>query len=167
VRLLDPIFQRELHQIESDHAVTMAFQVDIAGAPLPFRLINYTESVSFHGLTFEPFPVSVDALEEATSGSLVTVQVTAQNVTQEMQSLLENYWAPLRDPAWTVTIWQVDAVQPDLVPLGSGEVFTTSQVTTDWLTATFELIAEGITLNRIVPRRRFTTSSGFKFIPRR
>lgn len=167
MRLLDPIFQYEIHQIESVHAVTMAFQVNITGAPVPFRLINYDQPVSFHGLTFEPFPVSVDALEEATSGSLVTVQVTAQNVTQEMQSLLENYWAPIIDPAWTVTIWQVDATNPDLVPFGSGEVFTVSQVATDLVTATYELIAEGLTLNRVVPRRRYTTSSGFRFIPRR
>jgi hypothetical protein len=167
MRILDPIFQRELNQLGSTHTITMLFQVDIAGAPVPFRLVNYDQPVSFHGLTFQPFPVSVESLEDATVASLVTLRVTAQNVTQEMQSLLENYWAPMLNPDWAVTIWQVDVVQPDLVPFGAGEVFTVSQVVTDFLTATFELIAEGVTLNRIVPRRRFTTSSGFEHIPRR
>ena len=167
MRVLHPAFQREVNQLESTHAIVMAFQVDIAGAPVPFRLVNYDQHIVFHGLEFLPFPVSVESLEEATSAALVTLRVTAQNVTQEMQSLMENYWAPMLNPVWTVTIWQMDAANPDAVPFSAGEVFTVSSVTTDLITAVFELIAEGLTLNRTVPRRRFTTSSGFPSIPRR
>jgi hypothetical protein len=167
MRVLNPVFQREANQLDSTHVITMAFQIDITGAPLPYRIINFDQAILFHGLQFFPFPVSVESLEEATSSALVTLRVTAQNVTQEMQSLLENYWAPVLDPQWTVTIWQLDTSTPDVVPYSAGEVFTVSSVTTDLLTAVFELIAEGLTLNRIVPRRRFTTSSGFANIPRR
>jgi len=167
MRLLDPIFQREANQLESAHVITMAFEIRIAGAPAPYRLVNFDQQILFHGLPFLPFPVTVESLEEATTAALVTVRVTAQNVTQEMQSLLENYWAPVVDPQWAVTIWQLDAMAPDTTLFSAGEVFTVSSVTTDLITAVFELIAEGLTLNRTVPRRRFTTSGGYPFIPRR
>jgi hypothetical protein len=167
VRILHPIFQREITQLSSTHVITMAFELVILGAPAPFRLVNFDQPISFHGLFFEPFPVSVETLEEATSAALVSLRVTAQNVSQEMQSLLENYWGSTIDPQWTATIWQLDAMAPDTVPLSAGEVLSVSSVVTDLVTASFELIAEGLTLGRSVPRRRYTTSNGFKFLPRR
>jgi hypothetical protein len=167
MRILDPIFQREINQLSSTHAITMAFQIAIAGAPALYRIINYNEQILFHGFVFQPVPVSVDSLEEASSAALVTLHVTVQNVTQEMQSLLENYWAPVLDPQWTVTIWQLDAMNPNAVAFSAGEVLTVSNVVTDLVTAVVELIAEGLTLGRTVPRRRYTTSSGFVNIPRK
>lgn len=167
MRILNPILAREVNQLASDHVWTMILELDITGGPAPFRVANYDQDIVFHGLNFLAFPFSVDSLEEATSASLVNIRVTPENVTQDIQSLLENYWASVADPEWAVILWQVDAVQPDLVPFGSGELFTVSNVPTDLVTATFDMIAEGLTLSRTVPRRRFTTSSGFLYIPRR
>jgi hypothetical protein len=167
VRILDPIFQREINQLSSTHVLTMAVQLDIQGAPVPFRLVNYDQNIAFHGLNFEPFPLQVDSLEDAVAGSLLHLRVIVQNVTQDLISLLENYWAPVADPQWAVTIWQLDALQPDATAFGSGEVFAVSSVATNLLTAQFDMIAEGVTLSRSVPGRRYTTSSGYPFIPRR
>ena len=167
MRILNPFLVREVHQLESIHAITMAMQVDITGAAVPFRIVNYDQTLVFHGLSFLPFPVEVESLEEATSASLVNLRVTAQNVTQEMSSLLENYWAAITDPHWSVTIWTIDAMNPDFTPLAAGEVFTVSSVATDLVTASFDLIAEGYTLARSVPGRRYTTSGGYPNIPRR
>jgi hypothetical protein len=166
-RLLNPALAVEKNRLESDHVWTWAFLVTISGAPAPFRLVNYDQNIVFHGFTYERFPVSVDSLEDATTAALVNIRVTAANVDQAFQSLLENYWAQAADPDWRVTIFEIDAVQPDLTPFGSGQIFTVLSVTTDLIVATMDLQAEGITLTSLVPRRRYTASSGFKSIPRR
>ena len=167
MRILNPVLQREVNQLESTRTITMALELTITDGPVPYRIVNWDQDITFHGLPFLRFPFSVDSLEEATAASLVSIRVTPENVTQEMSSLLENYWAPVADPEWTATIWQLDATQPDLTALGAGEVFTVSNVNTDLVTAVFDLMAEGVTLARVVPGRRFTTSSGFSNIPRR
>lgn len=166
-RLFSAGLIHEKNQLESTHAFSMAFQLDIDGAPAPFRLVNYDQDIVFHGQTFERFPCDIDTLEDATSASIVTLQLTIANVDQQLQSLLENYWAPVIDPQWMVTIWQIDCMDADLTDLESGEVFSVSKVSTDFLSAQVDLQAEGITLGRIVPGRRYTTSGGFLGIPRR
>jgi hypothetical protein len=157
----------EKNRLDSDHVFTMAFQVDIAGAPVPFRLVNYDQDLVFQGFTFFRFPCDIESLEDATTASLVSLRISIGNVDQQFQSLLENYWVNSGDPYWLVTIWPIDAMQPDMTPYGSGEVYAVTQVATDFQTASVELQAEGVTLTRMVPRRRYTTSSGFVAIPRR
>lgn len=167
MRILNPILRREINQLASDHVWTMALELTIAGAPVPFRVVNYDQDIVMNGLSFLRFPFAVDSLEEATSASLVNIRVTPQNVTQDMSSLLENYWASVADPDWSVIIWAIDATNPNLTAFGSGELFTVSSVATDLVSAVFDMIAEGLTLSATVPKRRFTTSGGFAFIPRR
>jgi hypothetical protein len=167
MRILDAALVSEMNRVESDHVITMAMQVDIAGAPAIYRLINYDQDITFHGLLFTAASFDVDSLEEATTASLIHLRVTIGNVNREMQSLLENYWASVADPQWIVTVWQVDARQPDLTPFGSGEVYSVQNIPTDLVTAIPDMIIEGLTLGRVVPRRRYTTSGGFPSIPRR
>ena len=167
MRILNPILVREVNQLDSTHAFTMALELNILGGPVPYRVVNYDQPITFHGLTFQPFGFAVDSLEEATSASLVQIRLTMDNVPRELQALLELYWAPVASPDWRVTIWQMDATQPDLTPLSSGEVFAVMSVPTDLVSAVPDLMAEGITLAQTVPGRRFTTSGGYPFIPRR
>lgn len=143
----------------------MLFELSIAGAPSVFRLASYDEDILFHGVPFLRFPIDVDSLEEATSASLIHLRITAQNVDQQLIALLENYW--LQDPDWTVTIWQIDARQPDETPLGSGERFSVQQVVTDMVVSVFDVIAEGYTLTSTLPGRRYTSTGGFPLLPRR
>lgn len=167
MRILHPILTREINQLSSSHVWTMAFELTIQGGPVPYRVVNYDQPITFHSMVFLPMAIAIDSLEEATSASLVQLRATIENVSQELQSLLENYWASVPDPFWQVTIWQVDATNPDLTPFTSGEVFSVMNVPTDLITATPDMMVEGLTLSRVVPRRRYTTSSGFEFIPRR
>jgi hypothetical protein len=167
MRILDAALVSEMNRVESDHVITMAAQIAIAGAPAVYRLVNYDQDITFHGLLYSATSFDVDSLEEATSASLVHIRVTIGNVNQEMQSLLENYWASVADPEWTVTLWTIDARQPDLTPFGTGEVYSIMQIPTDLVTAAPDMIVEGLTLSRIVPRRRYTTSGGYQNIPRR
>lgn len=166
-RLLSAALAIEKNRLESDHVWTWAFLVEIAGAPAPFRLVNYDQDIVLHGFTYTKFPVDVDSLEEATTAALVNIRVTAANVDQQFQSLLENYWAQAADPNWQVTIFEIDAQQPDQTPFSSGQVFTVLSVTTDLIVAVLDLQCEGVSLTSIVPRRRYTSSSGFSHIPRR
>jgi hypothetical protein len=167
VRIINAALTNELNRLESDHVITMAAQIDITGAPTIYRLVNYDQDITFHGLLFIKASFDVDSLEEATSASLVHVRVTIGNVDREMQSLLENYWASVADPLWMITTWMIDATQPDLTPFGAGEVYSVMNIPTDLVTAEPDMIVEGLTLSRVVPRRRYTTSGGYPNIPRR
>ena len=167
MRILDGAMTYEINRLESEHVITMIAQLDIQGAPTVYRFANYDQDIVFHGQTFLRASFDVDSLEEATSASLVHIRVIIGNVDQEMQSLLENYWGSTPDPQWTVTMWQIDALFPDRTPFGVGEVYSVQQVPTDLVTAAPDMIVEGLTIGRIVPRRRYTTSGGFAGIPRR
>jgi hypothetical protein len=156
---------REKNQLNSTHPLTMAFEVMIPGTPVPYRLINYDQPVSMSGFVFAPFPVDVDALEDANSMALVRLRVTIGNVDRGMASLLENYWGP--DAPWTVVIWQIDAHVPQETAYASGDVFTVMQVATNLQTALVDVQAEGMTLTSTVPKRRYSALGGFPAIPRR
>lgn len=165
MRVYSPVMRREKNQLSSTHVLTCLFEVTIPGAPIPFRLANYSEDIVFHGITYTVFPVAVDSVEDTTSSTLAHLRVAPQNVSQEMISLFENYWYD--NPHWTVTMWHIDAETPDDTPLTSGQVYTVMQAPTDMLSATFDLVAEGMTLTTLLPRRRYTASGGFPSIPRR
>lgn len=155
----------EKNRLESDHVLTCLFQVDIPGAPVPLRLANYDVPIVFHGLLYEPWPVNVDSVEDTTSSSLAHLRIAPQNVTQEMIALFETYWYDNQD--WRVTMWHIDAMQPDVTAFESGDEYSLMSSPTDLMVATFDLVAEGMTLNTLLPKRRYTTSSGFPNIPRR
>ena len=166
-RLLSPALTQSKNLIDGGSPWVWLFQLDIPGAPGAFRLANYDQDILFHGQAFLRFPLEVEAVEEPTSLALVHLRVRAANVDQQIQSLLENYWAPLAYPQWQVTIYQIDATMPDETPLFGGDLFDVQSVQTDLLTATFDLVAAGVTLGAVVPKRRYTVSNGYYYIPRR
>lgn len=166
-RLLSTAMLVEKNRLESDHVWTLLFEVVIVGAPGPYRLAAYDQDVVFHGLTYLRTALTVDSIEQPTHAALVNLRVTMQNVDQQLIALLEFYWAPLASPVWEVAIWQVDMAQPDETPFGSADVFSVQSATTDFLSCTFDLVAEGVSLTAIMPKRRFVASNGFLHIPRR
>ena len=165
MRLFSAALRREIAQIASTHVFTVALELTIPGAPGVYRIVNYDQPILLHGLPFEPYPLDVDSLEDATSASLVHIRVTTANVDQQIQSLVENYW--LDSPDWSVLLWQIDALQPDETPFGSAQPYGVMSVMTDLVTAQFDLLASGWTLVTTLPKRRFTTTSGFPNVPRR
>jgi phage-related protein len=130
-------------------------------------LAAFDQDIFFQGNLYARYPLEVEILETPTHAALVQLRVTVGNVDQQLQSLLETYWAPQATPRWEVFVWEIDTTDPNQVPFSAAEVFSVQQVTTDLVSAQFDLTAEGLTLGTIVPRRRFTASSGFLNLPRR
>jgi len=91
-RILSAALVREKNQLQSDHVITWLFVLLIPGAPVPYRLVNYDQDIQFHGIWYNRYSVDVDALEDATSQSLVRLRATVGNVDQAFISLLEHYW---------------------------------------------------------------------------
>ncbi len=165
-RLLSSALTWEKNRLDSTNVLSMLVQVDIPGAPVPYRLANYDQDIVFHGLFFQKFRWDVDAMSDSTSLALSRQRFTFVNVTQEFSSLLENYWGP--DTPWTATVWfPVDMTQPNETPFFTGDVFEVVQASTDLVNAMVEMQAAGITLTGTIPRRRYTVSGGFSSIPRR
>lgn len=165
-RLLSAALTWEKNRLDSDHVLTMLAQLDIAGAPGSYRFVNYEEDVTFHGLSFLQSSFAVDAIEDTTTMTLARLRITVENVSREMQSLLELYWPS--NALFTVTTWfPVDMAQPNEMPFGAGEFYTVAQASTDLKDAVIDLMADGITFTGTLPKRRYTTSGGFSSIPRR
>jgi hypothetical protein len=165
-RLLSAALTVEKNRLESGTVLSMLLQVEVPGAGVPYRVVNYDEDIVFHGLPFLRAPFDVDAIEDVTSMALTRLRLTIGNVNQEFQSILENFWGP--DSPFTVSVWYpVSMASPDETPFGTGEVFVVAQVATDMVSAVVDLQAAGITLTGTIPKRRFTRSSGFPNIPRR
>jgi hypothetical protein len=164
-RILSSAFHREIDQLTSASSLVWLFQLDIPNAPLAFRVANWPEPVVFSGLSFEAFGVEIDRLEDASSQSLVHLRCAFQNVDQQLSALLEYYWHP--DALWQVLIWQIDVTQPDTVAYADAQVTVVAQISTRWRDAVADLVAEFFSLGATVPKRRFTSMSGFRYMPRR
>lgn len=164
-RLVSSAMHRELNAIESVHALVWLFELNITGAPVPFRVANYPETIVFHGFEFLPFGVDVDSLEDASSMALVHLRCAFQAVDSQMMSLAENYW--VYPNLWTCLVWQVDALQPNEVLYSDAWVYSVAQLVMQWTDAVADLVAEGITLGSTLPKRRYTSLSGFGEIPQR
>jgi len=158
---------QEKNRLQSDQGIAYLFRVTIAGAPGLFRLALWDQDITFHGEVYTRFPADFDLLEEPTHAALVNLRVTVANVDQQMQSLFENYWAPVASPDWQIAVYTVFPSMPDEVPLGAGELFSVQQAVTDGVGAQFDLVADGLSLTTVLPKRRYTASNGFRLIPRR
>jgi hypothetical protein len=157
----------EKNKRQSTHPWIWLWQVEITGAGGPLRLAMYGEPVVFHGETFAPMAMQVDALEDATHAALVNLRVTFEDVSQTMIALFEAYWVTAVTPVWTILQWQVDPFMPDEMPFGRASVYSIQQVSTDLKSAVAELVLEGVTLTSIIPKNRYISTNGFRHLPRR
>jgi hypothetical protein len=165
-RLLSAALTVEKNRLDSGNVFSMLLQVEIPGLGTPYRVVNYDQDITFHGIAFLRRPFDVDALEDPTSLALARLRLTIANVDQEFQAILENYWHP--DTPFTVTIWSpVDMTAPNEMPFGAGDMYTVAQVATDLTNAVVDLQAEGLTLTGTIPKRRYSKTGGFAQIPRR
>ena len=158
---------REKNKLESAIPWIWLLQIDIGGAPTPYRIAAYNEDIVYNGFTWLRYGIEIDVVESPTHAALAQVRATVQNVDQQLQALLETYWVTVASPDWGVQLWEIIATNPSATPVGSAERFSVQQTTTDLLSAVFDLTAEGLTLSSTVPKRRYTSSQGYPFIPRR
>jgi hypothetical protein len=141
-------------------------ELEITGAPTALRFVNNVDPLTFHGNTFERAGFRVPWLPENSQDRLQRVQAEVQNVTREVQALLEQYWAAGL-AAWTVRLWKVLWSAPDDTPLDSAEVYEVLGAKTNLGPAVqFDMRPAGITGGRVVPGRGYTATGGFPNIPR-
>jgi len=141
--------------------------VAITGAAGPLRYAMYDRPIVFHGQTYEPTTVQIDAQEDATHAALVNLRATFQNVDQVMIALFETYWVTFATPVWTVRQWQIDVTMPDEMPFERANVYSVQQAVTDFVSAIVDLTLEGYTLTALIPKQRYVATGGFTNLPRR
>lgn len=157
----------EKNRVESTHVWTWLWQIEITGAPDFLRLAMHDQPIVFHGLVFEPMAMQVDSLEDATHAALVNLRVSFENVTQTMVALYEQYWVTFATPVWTIRQWTIDVTMPDEMPFGRHNVYSVQQTVTDFLSASAELVLEGLTMTSVLPKNRYISTGGFTNLPRR
>ena len=65
--------------------------------PSRVRICRYTESIDYgvnssgQAINYEPFPFSIEKIEEDSEGTLPSIAISVSNVTREIQALLEAY----------------------------------------------------------------------------
>lgn len=64
---------------------------DYDGASSDLNYANYPEAVTFDGITYNPFPITFDAIKENNQGQIDTTTVTVANVSRLIQGYLETY----------------------------------------------------------------------------
>lgn len=157
---------QSLNTIDGGTPWGLVAELQITGAPVPFRVTSDNVPTVFHGITYQPWPMRTQGVESTAEDVVQRVQMTVSNVDGQIVALCEQYWATAVEPDWTVYLWRVDFSNPDLVPLTFRETFTVDSITTTWIAATFDMSASGRTLSRQSPARRFNAASGFDLLPR-
>lgn len=165
-RDLSTVLTREKNQVASLDPFCWLLELNSPDFPTPIRLVNDVQALVYQGLTYQPFPFEISAVQENSMAERQQLQIVAANVNREITSLLNSYWDSVADPVWTVKLWQVLRSAPDEVPAGTAEVFEVLSVDTDLVTATFELHALGIPSRQRSTGRRYGTSSGYPYLPR-
>jgi hypothetical protein len=154
------------NQVVSTDPFVWVFQVDSPDFPAPLRFVADVQGLTYQGNTYDPFPVDITAIQENALGERQTLQGICANVDQQVIALLNLYWDAVVDPDWTLSIWQVLRSAPDETPVTDAELFEVLSAETDLLQVSFELSALGIPSRQRSTGRRYTTSSGFRFLPR-
>jgi hypothetical protein len=131
------------------------------------RVTNFNENITFNSTPFVAFPVKIGNLEQNISGELRRMSITIANVDQSIISLLELHWTSVTEPLWNVKVWLVNTAVPTDTPVTNYEEFGVVSVTTNLITATFDLKADDISLSKLVPSRNYNRISGFAGIPRK
>jgi hypothetical protein len=165
-RDLSAVLIAEKNQPDSVTPFLWVLELDSADFPVPIRLVNDVQPLTYQGLVYSPFPFEIGAVQENSLAEKQTLSITVANVDRQVISLLNTYWDAVVDPNWTVRLWQVLRSAPDEVPASHAEVFEVLSVDTDLVVANFELHALGIPSRQRSTGRRYTTSSGFSYVPR-
>jgi Domain of unknown function (DUF1833) len=165
-RELSALLTSQKNQVVSTDPFVWLLEVDSPDFPTQIRLVNDVQPLTYQGLVYLPFPFDLSAVQENSLAEKQSLTITVANVDRSVTSLLNTYWDAVVDPNWTLRLWQVLRSAPDELPASTAEVFEILSVETDLLMASFEMQALGIPSRQRSTGRRYTTSSGFSYIPR-
>ena len=162
-RLLSASMITAKNMLESVDAWAYLIRLDMPAAPASEYMTAHDQDITFQGQVYTATRIVIPLMEDNDASNLVTLTAFVENVSQNIVSLLENYWAAIAPTPtdWTANIWLVDTTQPDEVLLADASVFRILQVNTDLQRAEFRLRARGISPLPGYPPRRFTSTGGF------
>ena len=154
-------FLVEKNQLSSTHPLIFLAELDY-GAGVE-RVTNNPEPITFQGLLFAgDVPIQIPEFREQGLSETPRMQILVGNATRVVSSLAENHWVGLLNPIWTVTLWYIDATDPDLIPLsGNVGTYDVLNIETPDLFAVFDLYESTISNNRTLPLAKVTVNSGF------
>jgi lambda family phage minor tail protein L len=81
----------EMHKIAGDTAWIVLVEVTVPATPATtIRLCNNNEDVTWDGETWTAFPFEIDSVDETGKGEIPSATLRVSNVTQEIQSIIED-----------------------------------------------------------------------------
>lgn len=77
------------NKTENESPWHVLFELVVDGVERVF-LVNNEEPVTFDGNTYRPFPIGFEEMDESLAGDLPVLNISASNVTREVQAFLEH-----------------------------------------------------------------------------
>lgn len=151
MRSLPEQFRAQLKKLNNDQAFLLLYEIRVGGGDMALHVVNNEEPVTFDGLTYQPFPITIGQTSEDTETTLPTPTLTVANITREVQAFILHYRGLLDE---TVFVRLVS--EATLGDSGSVDVF---EAQIEGLTSDREKVVFTLTqlqvLNLDFPNRRF------------
>lgn len=161
-RILTNNLIEAINLFEADSAWVWLVELQINNLPTPERYTTYDLPVTFHGNVYNPQAMKLAKTEDSDTGRLTQITAIIQNVDQVLISLIEQNWIiQTQFPRFTIKIWPIDVSQPDEFVEANASSYRVTNIRTNFETAVFTLVADGIPVNATLPKLRFTKSGGF------
>ena len=153
-RLLPELFRIEQNQLASNRP--MAFLAELDYEDGVERITNEPQGITFQGVPFRgDVPLAIERFSEPSLSESIRLAITIGNASQLVSFLAETYWMTKLDPVWKVTLWLVDATQPDIMPVSSNVgVYEVLSIELDEINARFILYEPTISNTRTLPADR-------------
>lgn len=140
----------EKNKLAGDSCWPLLVEITIPSAPV-LRLCNNNDDLTWDGETWTAFPFELDEIQDTAGGELPQVVLRVSNVTQELQSYLEDNDGGVDVPITlrVVNSEHLDEVNPELELTFT---CTACKYDVNWVYFT---LGANLRLNRRVPERRF------------
>lgn len=161
-RILTNNLIEAINLLESAAPWTWLVELQINNLPTPERYTSFDIPVTFHGAVYTPQAIKIAKVEDSDTGRLTQITAIIQNVDQVLISLFEQNWGiQTQFPRFIIKVWPIDTSQPDEFQEANAFRYRIVNIRTNFDTAVFSLVADGIPVNATLPRLRFTKSGGF------
>jgi phage-related protein len=140
MRTLPAPLLAQLRTSETDEPWLILFEIEIDGTDY-YRLVKYTQPVTWCGKTFNPFPVELGEFRTDADGTLPSVQVTVSNITREVELEMDEHDG-LADKNVAIYIVHKDFLDdPRMASVYRGKIGSASY---DNRAAVFQLVFPGL-----------------------
>lgn len=151
MRTLPAPLLAQLRTSETDEPWLILFEIAISGTDY-YRLVKYTQPVTWAGKTFNPFPVDLGEFKTDADGTLPSVQITVSNITREVEQAMDDNDG-LADKTVTIYIVHKDFLDdPRMAAVYRAKIGSSSY---DSRAAVFSLVFPGL-MNAPHPPSRYS-----------